>query len=519
MLLCVLGVLFALVLSPGCGGASSKSSSAGSPSPSWGGEVRITIESPISLDPVLAGPDPEDLITRQIYEGLTEINSKLEAVPRLASRWQNSTDDRTWTFYLRKGVQFSNGVPFTAKDVLYTFKRLMDPKLGGTTVDVYSDVASITAPDDYTVVFHLKYANPELPKDIGDYHSGIVSSTDTDPAKQTLGTGPFFLKAYSRENRMVLERNPHYWMKDPATGRALPYLDRLVLVFSPDPQAHVEALRGGSADWVINIPSAMANDFKNDPKFTLISGVSNNHYLLHIRSDKGHPGSDVRVIKAIKLGTDLPSIVASVRQGYADVGNTTEVGPIYGDYYLNKPPVYDPAQAKKLLAEAGYPNGFTLKLYVEQYSCIPQIATVWQQQMKKIGVNVQIQEEPEDVYYGSNTPNTWLVCDWGITDWATRPRPVAYFNISLVTGSAWNESHWSDPEFDKVTAEINRELDQSKRAELYKQAQQIIIDRGPVMVFFDERLIIGMSSSLRGFQTSIPEVATSFRSVYWAKTP
>ena len=146
-----------------------------------------------------------------------------------------------------------------------------------------------------------------------------------------------------------------------------------------------------------------------------------------------------------------------------------------------------------------------------RYGPIPTIATVWKEQMQKIGVTVDIEVVPVDIYYGEGEQSR-LNVDWGITDWTTKARPVTYFNQSR-TGAAWNESHWSDKEFDDITAQINKEMDAGKRSELYKQAQQILIDRGPVIVFYVEKPLMGMSSALQGFEPSVPEVATSYRSV------
>ncbi len=111
--------------------------------------------------------------------------------------------------------------------------------------------------------------------------------------------------------------------------------------------------------------------------------------------------------------------------------------------------------------------------------------------MKAIGVTVDIQTEPADVYYGEGD-GSWLKVDFGITEWGARATPNAYFNTAYVTGAAYNESHWSDPEFDKVAAQINSELDRTKRVALYKQAQQIMIDRGPVIVPFFETAAAGV---------------------------
>jgi len=451
----------------------------------------------------------------QVYDPLVEIDSEFKAVPMLATAWESTSDGKTWTFELRKGVTFQDGSAFDAEDVLHTFDRLRDPKIGGSTVDIYSNVKSVEAPDPYTVVFSLEEPNPEFPLDVGDYHSVIVSADVENPGTEFVGTGPFSVTSYLPEDRVVLKRNPSYWMKD-AAGLQLPYLDGLEVLFTADTQAQVEAVRGGTADLMFAVPPEKAVLFADNPDLKLQQGQSNYHYLLHVRSDGDRPGSDPRVRQALNLGTDHEQILHVAAEGYGSVGNSTPVGPLYAADYLDQAPAYDPAAAKALLAEAGYADGLTIDLPAMRYGPIPTIATVWKEQMQKIGVTVNIEVVPADIYYGEGE-QSWLNVDWGITDWTTKARPVTYFTQSLITGAAWNESHWSDKEFDQLTAEINREMDSAKRSEMYKQAQSILIERGPVIVFYIEKPLMGMSSALQGFEPAVPEVATSYRSVYLSR--
>ena len=505
-------ILFAVVLTS-CG-TQAATQQGNSGAVTKGGTLTVSTSTPGSLDPSIMGDVAGITINHAVYEGLVYIDGSFKVQPLLATKWESSPDAKVWTFDLRPGVTFSNGDTFDSEDVLYTFKRLKDPDVGGPTVSLFENV-KVEAPSANQVVFTLKNPNPEFPKDVGDYHALMLSSTGGDPAKVAVGTGPFLLKSYTAEDRALLVKNPTYWGKD-ADGNQLPYLDGVTIVFTPEPASQVDALRAGEAQLVYNLPAEMVESLKADPSVNVVEQTGNAFMQLRMRCDKGHVAADVRVRQALKLGTKCDDILQFARMGVGKVGNTTPVGPIYGDYYLDQPPKYDPVEAKRLLSEAGYGDGLTITLYAMNYASVPAIATTWKEQMKAIGVNVKVELVPTDVWYGEGE-NSWLEADFGITDWATRATPVTYFNLNLVSDGAWNETKWSDPEFDKIVAEINSEMDTTKRAELYKQAQQILIDRGPTIVPYVENYVFGTGSQVKGLELTVPESAVRLRAVYLAQ--
>ena len=511
-----------LVAISACGGGSSGSSSStggsatttaasGGQAVQTGGTLNVATEPGTNRDPALASSRSDILLNQQIYDWLVEVGDNNQILPGLATAW-DSPDGKVWTFTLRSGVTFSNGQPFTADDVVYTFKRLQDPNVGSPLASTLKTVTGIKAVDATHVEFTLSDPNPEFPADVSDYHAAILSKSVQDPSKTTVGTGPFAVESYTAEDRAILKKNPGYWMKD-ANGNALPYLDQVQLIFSPDIAGQVSALKGDQVQFVGGLTSELVDSIKSDVKLKVLTGPSSAfHYVIHMRSDSGHPAADVKIRQALQLGTDHQGLIDQVRPGLAVVGNGTPVGPAYGDYYLDQPPVYDVNKAKQLLADAGASN-LTITLYAQDALEVPAIATVWQQQMKAIGVTVNIQTEPADVYYGEGD-TSWLKCDFGITEWGARATPVEYFNGVYVTGAGFNESHWSDAEFDALVAQINSELDRTKRITLYKQAQQILIDRGPVIVPFFETAAAGTSAKLAGVTLAPDWSRTTFRAAY-----
>ena len=480
-----------------------------------GNTINVAVQAPTNRDPAFSSTSPDILLNRQLYDWLVELDNSNKPQPGLATTW-NSPDGKVWTFEIRQGVKFSDGSALTADDIVYTFNRLRDSKVGSPDVSLYANVTDVKATDSSHIQFTLKDPNPEFPSDVADYHAAILSRNVADPAKQTVGTGPFKLKSYVAEDRAVLAKNPNYWMKDDK-GQQLPYLDGLQFIFTPDISGQVAALQGGQVQFVLGLTAELAATVKNDTKLKLLTGPPNAfHYVIHMRADAGRPTADPRVRKALQLGTDHQNLIDQVRPGLAVIGNGTPVGPAFSDYYLDQAPTYDPTQAKQLLAQAGYANGLDITLYAQQALEVPAIATVWQAQMAKIGVRVNIQTEPPDVYYGDGD-GSWLKVDFGITEWASRPTPVTYFNVAYITGAAYNESHWSDPEFDALTKQINTELDPTKRAQFYQQAQTILIDRGPVIVPFFETAAAGVSSNIDGISLAPDWARTTLRTAHFVK--
>ncbi len=479
-----------------------------------GGVFRIGIEASTNLDPGFSSNPPDVMIVTQVYERLVDIDSTYTPVPGLAASWA-SPDGKAWTFKLRPDGYFCDGKRVTAKDVVWTFNRLRDPKVGSPSVALYANVESVSAPDDDTVVFQLKEANPEFPADCGEYRALIIPDGTVNPTEKNIGSGAYYIKEYHPEDRIIMAKNPHFKLKD-ADGSALPYFDELHIIFSPDIPGQVEALRGGDLDFVGMLPLESANQVKDDPKTKLVLGDENEHMIIHIRSDEGRPAHDVRVRQALKLGTNHDDIIAAVRPGLAAAGNTTPIGPPYKDYYLDKKPEFNPEKAKALLKEAGFEKGLEIQLMVPTWAQNNQIATVWAQQMAAIGVKVDINMIPSDQYY-SDAPNNWLECDFGIDSWGSRATPVLYYNLAYITGSAWNAGHWSDPEFDGIVKKINTEMDKAKRVELYKKSQEIFIERGPAINIYVQKASAGTSANVENLKLGYAWITTRFWNAYFAK--
>jgi peptide/nickel transport system substrate-binding protein len=437
------------------------------------GVLRVAMQPIVNTDPIAISSDSEVLVANHVYDYLIDIDPLSNPVPRLATDWTISEDGLTYTLTLAEGVTWHDGSPFSAEDVVWTFDRLRTTE-GTPTFDLYSNVAGVAATGDLEVTFTLTNPNPFFLYDLSDNHALILKAGAEDADTAFNGTGPFKVTSYSPEDRIVMVANENYFVPDQ------PRLAGLEIIFFNDETAAVEALRGGQIDFTMRMSTALFESLKEEPGIVTMDVPTNGFDLIRLRSDRA-PGDDPRVIQALKLATDREAILNVVQQGYGAIGNDSPIGPLYDAYHDETaiPPARDVAAARQLLEEAGYGNGLQLTLHTPDTGGRPDLAAVLKEQWAEAGVDVEIVVEPESVYYGENG---WLEVDLGITGWGSRPYPQFYLDVMLVTDAEWNESHFSDPEFDALAATAGTTLDEAERIQAYADIQRLLIERGPIIV-------------------------------------
>lgn len=477
--------VFGLLLAA-CGPAESQ------PSGETGGTLRVAFEPLVQTDPALISSDAEVFVANAVYDYLVDIDPvSNQPKPRLATDWTVSDDGMTYVFNLADGVTFHDGSPFNAEDVVWTFNHLRDPESGFATVDLYSDITSVEATGDLEVTFTLTKPNPFFLYDLSDNHALILKADAEDPANFN-GTGPFTVESYSPEDRIILAANPDYFVE------GQPSLDHVEIIFFADEGAMVDALRGGQVDLVMRMSTPLFQSLQGVDGIETTVIPTNGFDLVRLRADR-EPGSDPRVIQAMKLATDREAILELVQQGYGAVGNDSPIGPLYESYHDPDvaPLARDVDAARALLAEAGYADGLDLTMHVPNTGGRPDLAAVLKDQWAEAGINIEISVEPEEVYYGENG---WLEVDLGITGWGSRPYPQFYLDTMLETGAVWNESHFSDAEFDALAATAGTTLDENARVDAYSQIQQLLAERGPVIIPYYFPQFAAISDKFTGFR-------------------
>jgi peptide/nickel transport system substrate-binding protein len=456
------------------------------------GTLRVAFQPLVQTDPALISSDTEVIVANSIYDYLVDIDPITNGpVGRLATSWEVSNDGLTYTFPLVEGVTFHDGSTFSANDVVYTFDRLRDPDAGYATSSLYTNIASIEATGDLEVTFTLTEPNPFFLYDLSDNHALIVKA-GTEAATDFNGTGPYTVENYSPEDRIMLAANPDYFVE------GQPGISYVEIIFFAEDAAMVDALRGGQVDLVLRMSTPLFESLQGVEGIETYIIPTNGFDLVRLRSDR-EPGSDPRVIQALKLATDREAILELVQQGYGALGNDSPIGPLYFTFHdpSISPPARDVEAARALISEAGYPDGLELVLHVPNSGGRPDLAAVLANQWSEAGINVEISVEPEDVYYGEDG---WLEVDLGITGWGSRPYPQFYLDTMLVTGAVWNESHFSDEEFDRLAALAGSTLDEGERIAAYSQIQTLLAERGPVIIPYYFPQFGAISDRFTGFQ-------------------
>ncbi len=428
----------------------------------WGG-------APATLDPLFASADTEISFLNAVYDYLIDTNAQSELVPRLATNWTVSDDGLTYTLQLAEGVKFHDGSDLTVEDVIWTFERL---RSDGPTADLYANVASVTAGEGLSVVFTLATTNPDFLYNLTDNHAVILKAGAESIGDEFNGTGPFVLQEYVAD-RAVLTANPDYWAG--ASG-----VETLEFIYFDSVDGAVNALRGGVVDLVLRVDNATFLGLSGEGTFNAVDIPTSGHDLVRLRADRA-PGDDERVRQAFRLATDRQAIFERTQFGFGAVGRDSPFSPVFARYYSEDTPLpaRDPEAARALLAEAGYPDGLEMTLYVPNLADRVALAQALAAQWEEAGIRITIEPQEEAVYYAENG---WLEVDLAITPWGPRPVPQVFLDLYLKSDAAWNEAHWSDEEIDQLIALAGSTLDEDERNRAYHDIQRIMIERGPIII-------------------------------------
>ncbi|HWE62317.1 MAG TPA: ABC transporter substrate-binding protein [Chloroflexota bacterium] len=447
--------------------------------PVRGGTLRLVTTSPTSIEPPQLNDVAGPAVVQPVCDYLIKLDTHGNLVPDLALTWKTSDGGKTWVVTLRPNVKFNNGQPFTAKDVAATFDRLVDPKRASTAKSAlpFLSKGNTEARDDLTVVFHLARAVVDFPYyiSIATYQAAILPANwPGNFARNPIGTGPFKLVEYQSQQRARYQRNPSYWQA------GLPYLDSVEVLLGLDAQSQVTALLGGSADAQVGTESASLPVLRASSGIKILNANTSGYDEVAMRVDQ-KPFIDKRVRQALAFCLDRPSIVKAVLNGAGQVANDNVVFSVFPLWTHNGQRKQDYARAKALLASAGHPHGFGITLVTtkDALNLVP-LATVLQQQLQPVGIQVTISLQPGSTYY--NTPGPWTESTFDIVDWAARPTPSQTLSIGYRSGAAYNSSHFANKSFDSLLDLLDSTLDFARRKAIVLQLENIMTDQTPALI-------------------------------------
>jgi peptide/nickel transport system substrate-binding protein len=448
----------------------------------------------------------------QTGEYLCLSTQTLSLKPVLAKKWTPNSKADVWTFELQQGVKFHSGQPFTADDVVYTYKTLTNPKTPNPTLAGVVLPDGVEKVDDHTVAFHLEAPNGNFPYLVSsDNYNMVIMPNKFDPAtweKTFPGTGPFVLKSYTPKQGASFVRNDKYW----GSSKAKPAATEFTFYDTETPL--VLALTGGTIDVVGQFSVTGGPQILSGP-YNVVKLKSSAHRELSMRNDQA-PFTDPRVRRAIALTLDRPAIVKALFNGLADVGNDSPFAPVFPSTDTSiAQRAKNIAEAKALLKAAGHANGFSTQMLANQQQEIPQYAQIIQQAARAIGVNIHVKVESPSVYYGNFKFGTsdWLDGTMSLVDYGHRSVPNAFLTnplqtINSKTGTgSWNAARFSNAQYDKLAAQYIGEPDLSTQRKIAGQIETLLLDQTPIVYGYFYNYLSASAQNVHGiYPTAIGHI-------------
>ena len=433
---------------------------------------------------------------RQVLDYLTTTGVDNVTRPSLVEKWDATPDLKTWTLRLRRNVKWHSGRQFTADDVVWNLKRVLDPKTGSSVLGLMKgflledyetgekddkgnpkkssrlwDANAIQKVDDFTVKLNGKTAQLAVPEQLFHYPFLILDPAENGEFKVgSNGTGAFTLVENEVGRRQVLKaRKQPYWGGGP-------YLDQLEFIdLGDDPAASVAALASKQVDGLYGADIVQLEALQKIPHVQMYQVTT--AYTATARMQPVKPFDDKRVRQAMRYAIDSNAVLQIAHRGLGQPGEHHHVSPVHPEYAKLPALPHDVARAKKLLAEAGYPNGIDVEIACKPYPAWELLAVqTMVEQWKEAGIRVKINVMPSTQYW-----EVWTKVPFGFTTWAHRPLGIMSLALAYRSGGSWNESKYSNPEFDKLLTQAEGTLDVSSRREIMARLESILQDDGPIV--------------------------------------
>jgi peptide/nickel transport system substrate-binding protein len=445
-----------------------------------------------SLDPQRQNDAFTTSILSNIFDTLIYRDADLNLVPGLATGW-TLIDDTTWEVTLREGITFHNGESFDAEDVKFTLERPLNPDLGSPLASRFNVIAGVDVIDPLTVHIRTNSPYPLLPARLSEWFimpKEYSEATDLDTlAEQPVGTGAYTFVSWTRDDRLTLAANSDYW-------RGAPSIETVVFRPIPELSTRVAALQSGEVQIAVNIPAFQAAELDADSNLDVRGVPSTFFQYVALDGTKNEVLADVRVRQAIQYATNVPEIVEFLFDGNA---LQIAVPLAFGTFGLDEtiePYPYDPDRARELLAEAGYPDGITFAMDAPtgRYAQDREVAEALVGQWAQVGINVELNINAWADQLAKYRDGAALV-ESHFMGWGTS----TFDADDVLWGAFANRPNKNNYENDRITELVNEArtiFDPDQRAELYREAQQIIYEEVPWLFLFQQVDLYGVSSEL-----------------------
>ena len=441
--------------------------------PQEGGTLRVGLVGGSATDTIdahIPASQSDGARLINMYDALARRDEEYQLQYRLATAIEPNYAADEWTVTLREGALFSDGSPVRPEDVIFSLDRIKDPddpKSGAASIN---HIERMEVVDKQTLKIYLSAPDATLIDSLAEYQMGIVPE-GYDP-KNPVGAGPFKLEHFSPGQSTVLVRNEHFW------GGA-PYLERLELIDFQEEDAMLNALLSSQVDAVGSLNHSLARVIEADPRLSILVSETGMWLPLTMRVDV-EPFNDVRVRKAMRLATNRQQMVDQVYSGEGQVGN--DMFAVYDNAYPHDFPQreQDIEEAKRLLAEAGYPDGIDVTLAAAEIQTgAVRSAQVFAEQARAAGINVKIEQVDSSTFFAEGN---YLEYPFALTFYYTR-NFLQQVNQCATADSPFNETHWVDEEFTAKANEARTIVDDEKRGEMIRELQRELYDEGGYIIW------------------------------------
>nr|MBO2481257.1 ABC transporter substrate-binding protein [Bacillaceae bacterium] len=466
-----------------------------------------------SLDPAETTEGEAFKVTENIYEKLINFKEQsTELEPGLATDWEVSDDGLTYTFQLRQGVKFHDGTDFNAEAVVFNFNRWIEGNQGKSGDEIpfpyfqsqFGDnIESVTATGEYEVQFKLKRPQAVFLKNLAMSPFAIASPAAIQKYgdkfnENPVGTGPYKFVEWKRNDRIVLEKFDDYW------DSGYPKIDRIIFRCIPDNSARLNALKTGEVDLIDGVNYTDVKQIESDSNLQLIPRPSLNVAYVGLTVTRG-PLKNQKVRQALNHAVDKEAIIQSFYEGYAEPAKNPMPPVVAGYNDEIQDYEFDLEKAKQLLAEAGYPNGFEIKLWAMP---VPRpympdgrkVAEAIKSNWEKIGVKTEIVSMEWGTYLEKVAAGEADAFMLGWTGDNGDADNFLYVLLDKDNVGTNNYTYYSNDELHEILIQAQTESDENKRNELYKKAQEIIKEDAPWIPLVHSEPLLAARKDLVNFK-------------------
>jgi ABC-type transport system substrate-binding protein len=455
-----------------------------------------------SMNIQAATASPSFSVLQHFYETLFEMTPEGELVPHLAESMEAGEEENTFVITLKEGIQFSDGTPFNAEAVKINLDRVLDPENAAPFRFLIDRIQEVTVIDDYTVQLSLTSSFAPLVNHLSHSSLGIMSPSAIEQgndflASNAIGTGPYVLADWQRDEAVTMTRNPNYWGDAPA-------IETVVFRVIPEDGARLIEVEAGTVDVAVRVPPAEAARLEANPdiNLTTVPGLRTIYIFFNTTQE---PFDDVRVRQAVNYAVDVEGIVNSLFEGAARVSDAPVAPAVFG-YSAQTPYARDLDRARELLDEAGVEEGTTVVLYhpTGRYIQDALVADAVRAQLAEVGLNVELQtlEWTQYVpYVRREAPENDV--QFAMLGWGTVTMDADYGLFALFHSSeippGFNGAFYNNPDVDALLDEARINLNPDERQALYDQAISIIWEDAPWLFLYSEVQLTAVRSNVDGF--------------------